>query len=95
MNIKQLKRIMKPSAKKTKTIFLEAYIENGDSVTITYKFRGQKESHLKIANETWSGMKFEQDDDEKIVITNLNGINIVTNDSGWSRLSVEEEGDDE
>lgn len=94
MNTKQLKKILKPSAKKTKTIFLESYIENDDSVTISYKFKGQKESHLKVPNEIWTGMRFEQDDDEKIVITNLNGITIVTNDTGWSRLVIESDEED-
>lgn len=93
MNVKQLKKIMKPTARQTKKVFLIGYIEDTDTVTITYCFKGQKESHLKIALDIWNGMTFTQDDG-KVVITNLNGLNVVTNDSGWSRL-MDKDNEDE
>ena len=93
MNIKQLKRVMKPTVKQAKKVYLTGYIEDTDTTTISYCFKGQKESHLKIPVDTWNGMKFEVEDD-KVIITNLNGLKIVTNDSGWSRLLNEDDADE-
>lgn len=93
MNVEQLKKIMKPTVKKGKTVFLVAYIENDDdSVTLTYKFKGQKESHLKIDVSVWNGMEFKKQDGN-ITITDLNGLKVYTNENGWSRLTAENEED--
>lgn len=92
MNVEQLKKYMKPTERKTKTVYLTAYIEGDDDVTISYKFTNQKESHLKISREIWEGMSFKRVE-KGIQITDLNGLKVCTNDSGWSRLTTENEED--
>lgn len=94
MDVTALKRIMKPTVKKSKTVYLNSYLENEDSVTISYTIKGQKESHLKVDNEIWQGMEFKKSDG-KIMITNLNGLKMITNDNGWSRLITEDQEDSE
>lgn len=86
--IKQLKKVIKPS-KYTKKVEIKGYAEGEESTVITYAFRNQKDSHLTIPNSIWSGMKFTKYED-KVEITNLNGLRVITNESGWSRLALPE-----
>ena len=85
---------MKPTVKQAKKVYLTSYIEDTNTTTISYCFKGQKESHLKIPVSIWNGMKFEQDGDN-VIITNLNGLIIKTNENGWSRLITESEVEDD
>lgn len=96
INVKQLKKYLKPSKPNTKTIYLKAYKEDETTTTIKYQFKNQKESNLTVPIEIWSGMKFEViESDVKIV--ELNGLEIITNETGWSRLALPQnkEEDDE
>ena len=96
MNVKQLKKIMKPTVRAAKKVYLIGYIEDSDTVTITYSFKGQKDSHLKIDLDIWNGMHFEQEEESnKVIITNLNGLQVKTNINGWSRLITESDAEEE
>lgn len=94
MNVEQLRKVMKPTVKKSKSVYLISYLENEDSTTITYAIKGQKESHLKISIDIWNGMQFKKAEG-KILITDLNGLVIKTNENGWSRLVTESEEEEE
>ena len=87
--IDKLRKVIKPS-KYTKKVELKGYAEGEESTVITYAFRNQKDSHLTIPNSIWCGMKFIKNEDNKVEITKLNGLKIITNESGWSRLALPE-----
>ena len=93
MNAKQLRKIMKPVQKQAK-IILESYIENENTVTISYRFKGQQTSHLKIDSSIWNTMQFEKEEDA-IYITNISTLKVVTNENGWKRLVVDIEEDND
>ena len=90
--VEKLRKVMKPT-KYTKKVYIKGYTEGEETTVLTYAFKGQKDSRLTVPNETFKGMKFKTAEEGKIEITDLNGLKILTNDSGWSRLIKEDEED--
>ena len=94
MNAKELEKIMPSSAKKQPKVQLTDYLKTKETCSFTYKFSGQKESHLKVKTQEWNKFRFETEED-KVYITKFDPLVIITNESGWKRLSYQEVEEDE